>query len=66
MIRKAKQEDKMENEVFTKNNQIIQWLRHSEETVFLIEDSWDYLKELLLPLDDEFIADTTEGKGSFK
>ena len=50
------------DEIFQKTNQLTQWIRHNEESVFLVEDGLEYLKELLTPIEDDIENDQTEGK----
>ena len=50
------------DEIFQKTNQLTQWIRHNEESIFLLEDGLEYLKELLTPIEDEIENDQTEGR----
>jgi hypothetical protein len=50
------------DEIFQKSNQLTNWIRHNEESIFLLEDGFEDLKELLAPIEDEIDSDQTEGK----
>ena len=50
------------DEIFQKSNQLTNWIRHNEESIFLLEDGFEDLKELLAPIEDEIENDQTEGK----
>ena len=49
-------------ELFSKNNQLAQWLRHNEDSIVLIDDGFEDLKQLLNPLEDEIESNQNEGK----
>ena len=50
------------DDLFSKNSQLAQWLRHNEDSIVLIEDGFEDLKQLSCPLDDEIESPQTEGK----
>ena len=50
------------DEIFLKNPQLIPWIKHSEESIFLNQDDLEFIKELLLPIEDEFEKDQCEGR----
>ena len=50
------------DEIFQKSNQLTNWIRHNEESIFFLEDGFEDLKELLAPIEDEIDSDQTEGK----
>jgi|FrelakmetLWP11LW_1041352.scaffolds.fasta_scaffold361083_1 sulfur relay (sulfurtransferase) complex TusBCD TusD component (DsrE family) len=50
------------DEIFQKSNQLTNWIRHNEESIFLLEDGFEDLKELLAPIEDEIENDQMEGK----
>ena len=52
------------DEIFSAKNQLIQWNRHDEASLYLAQDGFEFLKELLIPLHDEPDFDHPEGKYS--
>jgi hypothetical protein len=50
------------DDIVTKNSQLVQWLRHDEDSVSFLQDGTEFLKELLVPADEELVSHPTEGE----